>query len=69
VAFSAPSGPGSYSVLVPEGWAQRPAAAGTGVSFTDKLNTITIGLQRSGSAPTPAQVQARGVPVLQAQST
>ena len=69
MAFSAPSGPGGYSVQVPEGWAQRTAAGGTGVSFTDKLNTITIVLQRSGSAPTPAQVRARDVPTLQAQST
>src|SRR5580700_11483877 len=34
------SGSGQYEVKVPEGWARTTSPAG--ISFTDKLNTITI---------------------------
>jgi hypothetical protein len=46
----------SFSVTVPEGWARTDMS--DGVSFTDKLNTVTV-QQRSGRPqPTTASVQA-----------
>jgi hypothetical protein len=56
--------PGSaqYEVKVPEGWARTASAAG--VSFTDKLNTITIRTARA-AAPTVASARAGEVPAIQ----
>jgi hypothetical protein len=48
-----------YQVKVPEGWARTVSAAG--VSFTDKLNTITIQTARA-VAPTLASALAIEVP-------
>jgi hypothetical protein len=47
---------GSYSVKVPEGWARTGLA--DGVSFTDKLNTVTV-QERSGT-PEPNQDSVLG---------
>ena len=47
---------GSFSVKVPEGWARTDLA--DGVSFTDKLNTVTV-QERSG-APEPNQDSVLG---------
>jgi hypothetical protein len=47
--------------MVPEGWA-RTQATGL-VSFTDKLNTITLTTVKA-AAPTPASAQATEVPRL-----
>ena len=58
VAYRA--GPGQYEVKVPEGWARTASPAG--VSFTDKLNTITIQTSRA-AAPTMASARAE-VPVI-----
>jgi hypothetical protein len=52
---------GNLEVKVPEGWA-RTQAAGL-VSFTDKLNTITLTTVKA-AAPTPASAQATEVPRL-----
>jgi hypothetical protein len=50
---------GQYQVKVPEGWARTVSAVG--VSFTDKLNTITIQMVRA-AAPTLASALAAEVP-------
>ena len=46
---------GSFSVKVPEGWAQSTSATGT--TFTDKLNSITIEAVPAKTALTPAQAK------------
>jgi hypothetical protein len=50
---------GKYTVKVPQGWAQT-ATAGA-VSFTDKLNTITV-TTVGGTAPTVASARATEIP-------
>jgi hypothetical protein len=57
VAYRAVSG--QYEVKVPEGWARTVSAAG--VSFTDKLNTITVQTVQA-AAPTTASALATEVP-------
>jgi hypothetical protein len=52
---------GHLEVKVPEGWARAQTAAT--VSFTDKLNTITLTTAKA-AAPTPASAQATEVPRL-----
>ena len=59
IAYRAPGG--EYQVKVPEGWART--VTGGGVSFTDKLNTITLTTAKA-AAPTPASAQATEVPRL-----
>jgi hypothetical protein len=60
VAYRA--GSGQYQVKVPEGWARTASPAG--ISFTDKLNTITI--QTSPAAAlTMASARSAEVPVIQ----
>jgi hypothetical protein len=54
---------GKYRVKVPEGWA-RTVSSGA-VSFTDKLNTITVQLVKASSAPTEASARATEIPGLQ----
>jgi hypothetical protein len=61
IPYSAASGP--YVVKVPQGWAQTVTAAGA-VSFTDKLNSITITTVRA-AAPTLASARATEVPQIQ----
>jgi hypothetical protein len=52
-AYVAYTPPGAgYSVKVPEGWSRT--AAGAGVSFTDKLNTVQLDSATAASAPTAA---------------
>src|SRR5438445_8557511 len=46
---------GQYEVKVPEGWARTVSTAA--VSFTDKLNTVTIQAVRA-AAPTPASARS-----------
>lgn len=53
---------GQYEVKVPEGWA-RTVTPGA-VSFTDKLNSITVTTIRA-AAPTPASARATEVPRIQ----
>jgi hypothetical protein len=53
---------GNYVVKVPQGWAQTVTPSA--VSFTDKLNSITIAMVR-GPAPTLASARATDVPQLQ----
>jgi hypothetical protein len=52
---------GNLEVKVPEGWARNEAAGS--VSFTDKLNTITVTSIRA-AAPTPVSARASEVPRL-----
>jgi hypothetical protein len=47
---------GSFSVTVPEGWARTDLA--DGVSFTDKLNTVTVRELTGRPQPTPDSVRA-----------
>jgi hypothetical protein len=54
---------GQYELKVPEGWA-RTVTPGA-VSFTDKLNVITISTTKA-SAPTVASARAAEVPRIQA---
>ena len=53
---------GQYRVKVPEGWARTVSPAG--VSFTDKLNTITIRTVRA-AAPEAASARSTEVPQIQ----
>jgi hypothetical protein len=60
VKFSPPLG--GYSVKVPEGWAQTKQ--GTAVTFTDKLNSITMDSHPAAKAPTVASVKSGELPKL-----
>ncbi len=53
---------GNLQVKVPEGWARTQSAGA--VSFTDKLNTITLTTVKA-AAPTPSLAQVTEVPRLQ----
>jgi hypothetical protein len=53
---------GQYLVKVPQGWAQTVTAGA--VSFTDKLNSITL-MTVHATAPTPASARATEVPRIQ----
>jgi hypothetical protein len=53
---------GEYQVKVPEGWART--VTGGGVSFTDKLNTISVTVV-SAKAPTLASARTIEVPKIQ----
>src|SRR5580704_17522424 len=53
---------GQYEVKVPEGWARTVSS--TGVSFTDKLNSVTIQTVRA-AAPTTASARSAEVPQIQ----
>lgn len=61
VAYNPPSG--GFTVSVPEGWARTDA--GSSVSFTDKLNTITIDSLPTASAPTVDSATRTEVPQIQ----
>jgi hypothetical protein len=52
----APPGAG-YSLKVPEGWSR--SAAGGAVTFTDKLNSVSVDSVPAGAAPTIAQARSR----------
>jgi hypothetical protein len=60
VAFHPASG--LFQVKVPEGWART--VTGSAVSFTDKLNIITVSAVKA-TAPTPATARATEVPQIQ----
>lgn len=65
-AFVSYTPPGTHvSVKVPEGWA-RSAAGGT-VTFTDKLNSITLQVRSAATAPTMSTVTSAVVPQLTTQ--
>jgi hypothetical protein len=49
------SADGSFSVKVPEGWSQT--TDGDSVTFTDKLNSVTIAQQPADRAPTEASLK------------
>jgi hypothetical protein len=47
---------GTFTVTVPEGWARTDLPSG--VSFTDKLNTVTVQRLDGRPQPTPESVRA-----------
>jgi hypothetical protein len=53
---------GHFSIKVPEGWT-RATAAST-VSFSGKLNTVSLSWKPASSAPTVQSVQSNDVPQL-----
>jgi hypothetical protein len=55
----------AFTIRVPEGWA-RSSAAGS-VTFTDKLNSITVASASAGSKPTVASVRSSELPTMQRQ--
>ena len=60
IPYRAPGG--QYEVKVPEGWART--VTGGAISFTDKLNTISVTVV-SAKAPTPASARTIEVPKIQ----
>ena len=58
---------GRATIKVPEGWAQSDTA--TGVSFTDKLNTIQLEVLDSSQQPTESTVSEHDLPLLRASLT
>jgi hypothetical protein len=60
VAYSSPGA--GFSVKVPEGWSQTNGA--DGVTFTDKLNSVTISSAKASAPPTVAQAKSQVVPQL-----
>ena len=60
VTVKAPSG--GWSIKVPEGWAQQQV--GTGVRFTDKLNTIEAVERPAAQAPTVTSIRSTEIPAL-----
>jgi hypothetical protein len=56
VAYSPPGA--AFSVKVPEGWART--AKGGAVTFTDKLNSVTMESRHVGPAPTVASLKSTG---------
>jgi hypothetical protein len=55
---------GLFTVTVPEGWAQTPAAGAT--VFTDKYNSIRVESRALSSAPTVDSVRTIDLPAVQA---
>jgi hypothetical protein len=51
---------GVYTISVPQGWAQRTDA--TGVTFTDKLNAVTVTSAAQPTAPTDTSAVTPDVP-------
>lgn len=60
VAYS-PAG-GGFTVKVPEGWARTATASG--VTFTDKLNAVTVNKPVAGAAPSTARATSTDIPRL-----
>ena len=59
VRYQAPAG---YAFEAPEGWARQENP--TGVSFTDKLNSVTADMTPATAAPTVATATAADIPAL-----
>ncbi|MBG6214752.1 MULTISPECIES: hypothetical protein [unclassified Cryobacterium] len=62
VAVTADSG--LYKLTVPEGWA-RTSAGASSMTFTDKLNLITVEQSKTADAPTVDTVKQSLVPTLE----
>ena len=56
------SGKGGFTVKVPEGWSR--ITKGSSVTFTDKLNSITVEWAKASSAPTISSAKSQEVPQL-----
>ncbi|NMI01659.1 hypothetical protein [Pseudonocardia acidicola] len=65
VPYSDPGG--LFTVSVPQGWSR--SASGSGVVFTDKLNSVRIEAQPRPTAPDVASARAQEVPRLQGSVT
>ena len=65
IDYLAPTG--SFAVKVPEGWSRT--ASGVSVTFTDKLNSITMTSLSTASPPTVDSAKSQDVPAIQAAST
>jgi hypothetical protein len=63
VSYRPPGAP--FTIKVPEGWAR--SSAGGSVTFTDKLNSITVASAAAGSKPTVASVRSSELPTVQQQ--
>ena len=61
VAATAPSS--SYTLEVPEGWAET--RTGSSITYTDKLNSITVDEAPAPAAPTVQSATSNDVPQLQ----
>jgi hypothetical protein len=55
----------AFTIKVPEGWAR--SSAGGSVTFTDKLNSITVASAAARSKPTVASVRSSELPSVQQQ--
>jgi hypothetical protein len=55
----------AFTIKVPEGWAR--SSAGGSMTFTDKLNSITVASAAAGSKPTVASVRSSELPTVQQQ--
>jgi hypothetical protein len=55
----------AFTIKVPEGWAR--SSAGGSVTFTDKLNSITVASAAASSKPTVASVRSSELPTVQQQ--
>jgi hypothetical protein len=62
VDYSPPSG--GFTVKVPEGWAR--GGKGSAVTFTDKLNSVTMQSAAAPSAPTAASAASGELPAIRA---
>jgi hypothetical protein len=56
---------GGYQLEVPEGWAR--AETGGNVTFTSKLDGVSVTVAPASTAPTPASVQANEAKLIQSQ--
>ena len=67
-AFVTATGPsGKYQLQVPEGWAE--SRHGTSVSYTDKLNSISVDEMLATAAPTLQSVTGQEVPQLKSSTS
>jgi hypothetical protein len=58
------SADGTFTLTVPEGWAQK--ADGTAIVFSSKANSVRIEQAQAAVAPDPGSVKATQIPGLQA---
>jgi hypothetical protein len=65
-AFVRYQSPNGYSFETPEGWARQESP--TGVSFTDKLNSVTAELSQATTAPTVDSATTTDIPALAAKT-
>jgi hypothetical protein len=57
------SAAGGFEIRAPEGWSRRTSSSG--VTFTSKLNSISVSWRQTSTQPTPDAVKRSEVPELQ----